>query len=141
MQAVAPSFSCIPLPIFIKKKFNLLNWCFFSARPNPTNHIGTFIALSFNHRLDVFNQNLSCRYSMISFDFRKALIPFSLLRLSNAFQGMKPGDAIEVIADDASIAADLRLLLPKSGDIVICSQVMDDMDGDEPAVRFKFKKK
>ncbi len=74
---------------------------------------------------------------MISFDIRNALIPFSLLKISNAFKRMKPGDVMEIIANDAGIANDLQRLLPKSGQIILRSQVMEP---EGPVVRFSLKK-
>ena len=74
---------------------------------------------------------------MLSFDIRNALIPFSLLKISNAFKLMKPGDVMEVIANDAGIANDLQRLLPNSGKITLTSQ---DMGPEGPLVRFSLKK-
>jgi len=73
----------------------------------------------------------------MSFDIRNALIPFSLLKISNAFKGMKPGDVMEVITNDAGIAYDLQRLLPNAGQITLTSQVMGP---EGPVVRFNLKK-
>jgi TusA-related sulfurtransferase len=49
---------------------------------------------------------------MGSFDLRDTIIPFSLLQITNHFRQMDPGEVLEVIGDDKSIAADLKSLLP-----------------------------
>lgn len=74
---------------------------------------------------------------MMSLDIRNELIPFSLLKISNAFKRMKPGDVMEVIANDAGIANDLQRLLPNAGQIILTSQVMGT---EGPVVRFSLKK-
>ena len=49
---------------------------------------------------------------MVSFDLRDALIPFSLLQITNAFRRMGPGEVMEILADDAEIKTDLQRILP-----------------------------
>jgi TusA-related sulfurtransferase len=48
---------------------------------------------------------------METFDSRNAITPFFLLQVTNAFRKMKPGEKLEIIADDASIASDLKSIL------------------------------
>ena len=48
---------------------------------------------------------------MESFDSRNTLTPFFLLQVTNAFRQMKPGETLEIIANDASIASDLKSIL------------------------------
>ena len=74
---------------------------------------------------------------MVSFDIRNALIPFSLLKISNAFKSMRPGEVMEVIANDVAIADDLQRLLPESGQIIMASQAMGP---EGPVFRFSLKK-
>jgi len=50
---------------------------------------------------------------MDSFDLRETIIPFSLLQITNHFKRMKPGEVIEIIANDASVVKDLKSILPE----------------------------
>ena len=45
------------------------------------------------------------------FDLRQSIIPFSLLQISNCFQRLNPGEAIEIIGCDESVARDLKRIL------------------------------
>ena len=74
---------------------------------------------------------------MLSIDIRKALIPFSLLKITNAFKRMKPDETMEIIASDAAVALDLQRLFPETGAVMITSRVMND---DGPAFRLELKK-
>ncbi len=47
------------------------------------------------------------------FDLRKAIISFSLLHICNRFKRMQPGEVIEIITRDASIADDIARILPE----------------------------
>jgi len=51
---------------------------------------------------------------MNAFDLRETLIPFSLLQLTNHFNQMKPGEAVEIIGSDISLITDLTSILPES---------------------------
>jgi TusA-related sulfurtransferase len=46
-----------------------------------------------------------------TFDLREAIIPFSLLQITNLFYRMPAGETIEIIGNDASIAEDLQRIL------------------------------
>jgi TusA-related sulfurtransferase len=48
---------------------------------------------------------------MESFDSRNTITPLFLLEVTNAFRRMPPGEGLEIIADDAGIAADLKSIL------------------------------
>jgi TusA-related sulfurtransferase len=46
------------------------------------------------------------------FDLREAIIPFSLLQITNCFHRMLPGETIQIVGHDASITEDLKRILP-----------------------------
>ena len=48
---------------------------------------------------------------MKSFDSRDTIPPLFLLEVTNACRRMKPGEKLEVIANDASITNDLKCIL------------------------------
>lgn len=68
---------------------------------------------------------------MVSFDMRKTLIPFSLLKITNLFRVMKPDETLEIVADtnptDASTLRDVLLFLPNNRyDLISMENVMLD---------------
>jgi TusA-related sulfurtransferase len=78
---------------------------------------------------------------MYTFDLRLALIPFSLLRISNTFSQMKPGEEMQIISNasevDVSTMDDIKRLLPRSGYDIIASDGM----ADGPTMRLRLRKK
>jgi TusA-related sulfurtransferase len=48
---------------------------------------------------------------MESFDARHTITPLFLLQVTNAFRRIRAGEKLEIIADDLSIAADLKSIL------------------------------
>jgi TusA-related sulfurtransferase len=48
------------------------------------------------------------------FDLREAIIPFTLLRITNFFHGMPEGETIEIIGNDEGVAGDLKQILSAS---------------------------
>ena len=75
--------------------------------------------------------------AMLSFDLRESLIPFSLLKITNALAQMKPGDVMEIIAGQACICNELQRLLPDSGYRIISSQTRDRSG---PVIRLRLTK-
>ena len=74
---------------------------------------------------------------MYSFDLRGTIIPFSLLQITNLFKEMKPGELMEIVGDDASIAKDLKRILPESA----CEfSFNENCNGDEPVFKVQLKK-
>ena len=68
---------------------------------------------------------------MVSFDMRKTLIPFSLLKITNLFRVMKPDETLEIVADtnptDASTLRDVLLFLTNNRyDLISMENVMLD---------------
>ena len=79
---------------------------------------------------------------MATFDLRKTLIPFSLLKISNAFNTMQPGDEIEVLAGtdrtESDLFDDLLRILPASSVELISKHVIA---GKDPAIKLRLKKR
>jgi TusA-related sulfurtransferase len=74
---------------------------------------------------------------MISFDLRESLIPFSLLKITNAFTKMKPGEVMEIIAGETCICNELQRLLPDSGCCIMADKTVDQCG---PGVRVRLTK-
>lgn len=70
-------------------------------------------------------------------DLRGAIIPFTLLKVSQVFRAIQPGDIIEVFWSDPDTPADLFKILPESSFDLI---VMEEMEDDEPSYRMEIKK-
>ncbi len=47
-------------------------------------------------------------------DLRGVIIPFSLLKASQAFKTIKPGELLEILCSDLDIPKDLFKILPES---------------------------
>lgn len=79
---------------------------------------------------------------MYSFDLRLSLIPFSLLRITNTFRQMKPGEEMEILAGasdiDVATMEDIKRILPQSGYDTISDDTLDD---DGPTIRIRLRKK
>ena len=79
---------------------------------------------------------------MVTVDFRKTLIPISLLQIVNAFGAMQPGDEMEILggvgSGDAAIFNEILRILPKV-DYEIISQ--EELAGDDPVKRLRLRKK
>ena len=71
-------------------------------------------------------------------DLRRAIIPFTLLKVSQVFRTIQPGDIIEVFWSDPDIPADLFKILPESSYYLIA---MEEMADEEPSYRMEIKKK
>jgi len=69
---------------------------------------------------------------MDTFDFRNAIVPFSLLDLRQHFKEMRPGDSLEVLWSDPSAADDLLRVLP-----VACLEIVSTGEIPEPSGGFR----
>ena len=67
---------------------------------------------------------------MESFDSRNTITPLFLLQVTNAFRQMKPGDKLEIIANDTSIASDLKSILASRGHELTVLERMDETCDD-----------
>jgi TusA-related sulfurtransferase len=65
---------------------------------------------------------------MDSFDFRNAIVPFSLLDLRQHFREMRPGDSLEVLWSEPSAADDLLRVLPAA-----CLEILSTGEIPEPS--------
>jgi len=71
-------------------------------------------------------------------DLRRAIIPFTLLKVSQVLRTIQPGDIIEVFWSDPDIPEDLFKILPESSYDLIA---MEEMADEEPSYRMEIKKK
>ena len=82
------------------------------------------------------------RCTVITFDLRETLIPFSLLQITNAFRQMPSGEEIEIVAggDDTDLAVfkDILRILPRT-EYELISQ--EKVTGDDPLRRLRLRKK
>lgn len=67
---------------------------------------------------------------METFDFRNAIVPFSLLDIRHRFKEMRPGDTLEILWSDSSAADDLmRVLLAGCLEIISTGEIADPSGG------------
>ena len=66
---------------------------------------------------------------MDTFDFRNAIVPFSLLDLRQHFKEMRPGDSLEVLWSDPSAADDLLRMLPADSLEIVSQGVIPEPSG------------
>jgi TusA-related sulfurtransferase len=71
---------------------------------------------------------------MDTFDFRNAIVPFSLLDLRQRFKQMRPGDSLEVLWSDPSAADDLIRVLPAA-----CVEIVSKSEIPEPSGGFRME--
>jgi TusA-related sulfurtransferase len=67
---------------------------------------------------------------MDTFDFRNAIVPFSLLDIRQRFKEMRPGDTLMVLWSDPTAADDLMRVLPAACvEIVSTGEISDPSGG------------
>jgi len=71
-------------------------------------------------------------------DLRGAIIPFTLLKVSQVFRTLHPGDTLEVYLSDPDTPADLFKILPESSCGMISMNVVEE---EEPSYRMVIQKK
>lgn len=71
-------------------------------------------------------------------DLRGAIVPFTLLKVSEAFRGLRAGDTLEVLWNDPDTPGALFKVLPVSAYDVVS---MDDVENGFPCYRLKLKKR
>lgn len=74
---------------------------------------------------------------MHCFDLRHTIVPFSLLRISNIFKEMAPGEIIEIEWTDPEMHEDLLRILPRCAYEILA---IENLDSEEGAYRMRFKK-
>ena len=71
-------------------------------------------------------------------DLRGTIMPFSLLKISQALRGIEPGDSLEVLWSDPDTPADLFKILPQNTyDLV----GMDRVEENDPYFRLMLLKR
>jgi len=76
---------------------------------------------------EVIKESLFRERSMKSFDARDTIPPLFLLQVTNACRQMRPGEKLEIIANDAGITADLKCIL------AACEHGVTLVEGKQPA--------
>ena len=71
-------------------------------------------------------------------DLRGAIIPFTLLKVSQVFGSIHPGDILEILWNDPDTPADLFKILPEDCFEMITMELMEEKD---PFYRLEIKKK
>jgi len=60
-------------------------------------------------------------------DLRGAIIPFSLLKVSQVFKILKPGELLEILCSDPDIRTDLFKILPESAyELTLMEELEED---------------
>jgi TusA-related sulfurtransferase len=60
-------------------------------------------------------------------DLRGAIIPFSLLKVSQVFKIIKPGEKLEILCSDPDIRVDLLKILPESAyELTLMKELKED---------------
>jgi TusA-related sulfurtransferase len=75
---------------------------------------------------------------MVRFDLRGSILPFSMLRISNYFKQMRPGETFEVVWSDPGAPDDLLRVLPVSAYEVVTTE---EVQGNESQFRMRLRKK
>ena len=76
--------------------------------------------------------------SLHKLDLRGAIIPFTLLKVSQVFGSIHPGDILEVLWNDPDTPTDLFKILPDDCFEMIAMELMEEKD---PFYRLEIKKK
>jgi TusA-related sulfurtransferase len=71
---------------------------------------------------------------MDTFDFRNAIVPFSLLDIRQRFKQMRPGDSLAVLWNDPGAAEDLMRVLP-----VACLEIVSKVEIPDPPGGFRME--
>lgn len=70
-------------------------------------------------------------------DVRGAISPFSLLKVSQVFQQMKPREAMDILGCDPDMQKDLLRILPEASCEIICAE----SGGDPEIARVRLVKR
>lgn len=74
---------------------------------------------------------------MVSLDLRNVIIPFCLLKASNAFQSLENGDVLEIVCSDPENLSNLMKIIPSD----VCELTsVKDLEGVESGLKARLKK-
>lgn len=80
--------------------------------------------------------------SLHKLDLRGAMLPFALLKISQAFRSIDPGDSLEILWRDPDTRAELLSALPEAAYDVISTKAVDqEQITGESIYRLEIKKK
>jgi len=74
---------------------------------------------------------------MVSLDLRNLIIPFCLLKVSNAFRSLKKDDVLEILFSDTENLKNLMKILPSASCKLISAK---DLEGTELGLKVRLRK-
>ncbi len=74
---------------------------------------------------------------MLSLDLRNMIIPFCLLKASNAFRSLKQDDVLEILCNDPENISNLMKIIPSDACELIS---VEDLEGTESTIKIRLKK-
>jgi len=74
---------------------------------------------------------------MVSLDLRNLIIPFCLLKVSNAFRSLKKDDVLEILFSDTENLKNLMKILPSDSCELISAK---DLEGTELGLKVRLRK-
>jgi len=74
---------------------------------------------------------------MLSLDLRNLIIPFYLLKASNAFRSLKTDDVLEILCSDAENLTNLIKIIPSHTCELISAKTLE---GPEPGLKVRLRK-
>jgi len=82
------------------------------------------------------NANLEIQ-AMIRLDLRNLIIPFCLLKASNAFRSLKKNDVLEILCSDTENLTNLMKILPSDSCELLSAK---DLEGPAAGLRVRLRK-
>ncbi len=77
------------------------------------------------------------KQAMIHLDLRNLIIPFCLLKASNAFRTLKKDDVLEILCSDTENLTNLMKILPSNSCELISAK---DIEGPESGLKVRLRK-
>ena len=74
---------------------------------------------------------------MVSLDLRNLIIPFCLLKVSNAFRSLKRDDVLEILCSDMENLKNLMKIIPPGSCELLSTQVLE---GPGSGLRIRLRK-
>jgi TusA-related sulfurtransferase len=74
---------------------------------------------------------------MVSLDLRNLIIPFCLLKVSNAFRSLKKDDVLEILCSDTENLKNLMKIIPPGSCELLSTQ---DLEGPDSGLRIRLRK-
>jgi TusA-related sulfurtransferase len=75
--------------------------------------------------------------AMLTLDLRNLILPFCLLKASNAFRSLKKDDVLEILYSDTENLSNLIKIIPSQTCELISAEVLE---GPEPGLKVRLRK-